>query len=350
VLTGSLFLLSLTEWYIWAPWVLFISIVWSSRYKRALRQLSKPGFWLFFVVITLLTAFVFTDTGDGESLLVKGLLTGIQMNFRAVVMILGFSVIGTELYNPEVRNFFMRTSIRSLPLAVELSVESLPDFIASIPDFRTLVKDPVSIFRSVLSHAEYRLDELKRRGDFIQSVFIITGSVGEGKTAFVKNLINEFGQNGIEADGIITERIIENDITTGYDLVEISGGKRTRFLRQEGDCGPDRIGRFTICSEGLNAGNEKFRHVSEKQGVVIIIDEVGLLELEGKGWADFVTAILNNKKNHLLITVRTSYLDVVINKWNPKNCLVRNVNEGKLSDVTAEIIKTIKTGIQSNVR
>jgi len=38
------------------------------RYRRAFRQLSKPGFWIFFVVITLITAFVFTRVQTGEDL------------------------------------------------------------------------------------------------------------------------------------------------------------------------------------------------------------------------------------------------------------------------------------------
>ena len=76
------------------------------------------------------------------------------MNFRAVIIIVGFSVLGTELYNPVVRNFFLKTSFKNLPLALELSAESLPLFIANIPDFKSLVRNPVSIFYQVISHAD----------------------------------------------------------------------------------------------------------------------------------------------------------------------------------------------------
>ena len=103
---------------------------------------SKPKFWILFVFITLITAFVFTKAQPGENSLLKGLMTGIQMNFRAVLIIVGFSVLGTELYNPVVRNFFLKTSFKNLPLALELSAESLPLFIANIPDFKSLCKEP----------------------------------------------------------------------------------------------------------------------------------------------------------------------------------------------------------------
>ncbi len=159
----SFMLLAYMPWWVWAPVITAIVAIWSVRYKRAFRQLSKPKFWIFFVFITLLTAFVFTKAGPGEYTLAQGLMTGIQMNFRAVVIITGFSVLGTELYNPVIRDFFMRTSFKNLPLAMELSTESLPSFIANIPDFKTLVRDPVSIFYRFLAHAEERLAEIRKK-------------------------------------------------------------------------------------------------------------------------------------------------------------------------------------------
>ncbi len=142
LIIGSFFLLNYTTWIVWSLAITGIIIIWSLRYKRALRQLSKPKFWIFFVFITLITAFAFSKAQTGEYSWQQGLMTGLQMNFRAAVIIVGFSVLGTELYNPVVRNFFRKTSFKNLPLALELSVESLPLFIANIPDFKTMIKNP----------------------------------------------------------------------------------------------------------------------------------------------------------------------------------------------------------------
>ena len=159
----SFILLIYTSWIVWSLAITTIIIIWSLRYKRALRQLSKPKFWIFFVLITLVTAFVFTKAQTGDNLLQLGLLTGFQMNFRAAVIIVGFSVLGTELYNPVIRNFFQKTSFKNLPLALELSAESLPSFISNIPDFKTLIRNPVSIFYQVISQADKRLSEIKNK-------------------------------------------------------------------------------------------------------------------------------------------------------------------------------------------
>lgn len=333
-LIASFLIISFTNWYIWGPVILLFIIVWAIRYKRALRQLSKPGFWIFFVVITLLTAFVFADTSGGESLFEAGLLTGIQMNFRAVAMIVGFSVIGTELYNPVVRNFFQRTSFKNLPLAIELSVESLPDFIASIPDFKSVIKDPVSIFQKVLNHAEKRLTEIRER-DLPAPVIIVSGGVEEGKTTLAKNLHDTLQEKGIESDGIITERIVEDNITTGYDLIHLKSRRRICFLRQNIECGSEKIGRFFICPEGLEGGQELLKQIAAKEDILVIIDEVGLLELEGGGWTEYVTKILNDRKSRLLMTVRTTFLEDIKAKWNLNYYEVFNVNATDDFNITA---------------
>ena len=59
----SFFLLNKAHWIVWSLTITGIIIIWSLRYRRAFRQLSKPGFWIFFVIITLITAFVFQAPG-----------------------------------------------------------------------------------------------------------------------------------------------------------------------------------------------------------------------------------------------------------------------------------------------
>jgi len=327
LIIGSFFLLNYSAWIIWSLSISGIIIIWSLRYKRALRQLSKPKFWIFFVLITLLTAFAFSKGQTGEYSWQQGLLTGFQMNFRAAVIIVGFSVLGTELYNPVVRNFFRKTSIKNLPLAMELSVESLPSFIENIPDFKTLVKNPVSIFYHVLSQADGRLSEIKRRNASANRAFIITGSLREGKTTFAKNLIKFFRENNFSTGGIISERVMTDSLTTGYDLVNIETGERKAFLRQNEQYGPEKIGRFTICPEGLAMGKTVLNSPISLENKVIIIDEVGMLELQDKGWSECINRLLQGQTNHVLLTVRDKFVNEVKIKFDLGDAIIFNIRE-----------------------
>jgi nucleoside-triphosphatase THEP1 len=304
-----------------------IIIIWSLRYKRALRQLSKPKFWIFFVLITLITAFAFTKAQTGEKIWQQGLLTGFQMNFRAAIIIVGFSVLGMELYNPVIRNFFRKTSFKNLPLALELSAESLPSFIANIPDLKSLMKNPVSIFYKVVSQADKRLSEIKKLNVYTQKIFIISGSVGEGKTTFAKKMIDIFRKNSVKAGGILSERVLTDFHTTGYDVINIETGEKEAFLRQNEECGTERIGRFTICPRGLELGNRILSSLVLTENKIAVIDEVGLLELRNKGWSNSVNELLNKSGNHILMVVRDTYVDEVKIKWDLAEAITFNIEE-----------------------
>jgi nucleoside-triphosphatase THEP1 len=341
LIIGAFIILNRASWMVWVPAIAAIITVWATRYKRALRQLSRPGFWIFFVFITLLTAFLFTGSNSEDHSLLRGLLTGVQMNFRAAVIIVGFSVLGTELYNPVVRNFFMRTSFKNLPLAMELSAESLPLFIASIPDYRTFRKNPVSVMYQVLSHAEKRFSEIQDNENSVRKVIIVTGSVRGGKTTFVKDLIGSFHPDA-GVYGILSERITDGDATTGYDVVGIGTGLRKSFLRENSDCDAGRIGRFGICSEGLRAGLAILKSQRGKDKSLVIIDEVGMLELQGGGWSEGIEYLLGNTSNHILMTVRDIFVDKVKEKWLLSDAVVLNIRGMDQSAALASIHEMIR--------
>lgn len=287
-------------------WISFISVavvIWAFRYKRAMRQLSRPGFWIFFVVITMLTSFVFTEV-QGKSWQ-EGLLIGLQMNFRAILIVTGFSVLGTELYNPKIRGFFMKTSFKQLPMALELSFESLPTMISQIPDFKTVVNNPVSLVYKVVQQAEVSLGEIRKRLQNLPNVYIISGAVGEGKTSFLLELADELKKQNHSVGGFLSLRMMENGETTGYDLLDLKTNEKHRFLRSNSEeKNNNRIGRFAIYDEGLNTGKQILEETNPNSFDVVIIDEVGKLELKGGGWADQLRKLLDSTNARIILAIR----------------------------------------------
>ncbi|MFP4447488.1 MAG: nucleoside-triphosphatase [Bacteroidales bacterium] len=318
----ALMSLNSTPWFVWSVSVLAISTIWIIRYKRALRRLSKPGFWVAFVIITMVTAFVFNKM-QSQSLL-NGLLIGLQMNFRAAIIILGFSVLGTELYNPKIREFFMKTSVKQLPLALELSFKSLPMMVANLPDSRIIIKNPVTVVYQMISQIEFRLNEIK--SNLSKNIFIITGSVGEGKTTQIQKITETLKNQNISIGGILSPRIVENGTTTGYDVVDIMTNERTALLRKTDDKKLPEIGSYSILSEGLKLGrNALYKSLNNNQ--VVVIDEVGRLELQKGGWAENIESLLENSNIILILSVRERFIEQVIEKWNLKNYTILNVSD-----------------------
>jgi nucleoside-triphosphatase THEP1 len=339
----SFALLNYTPWIVWSLAITGVVIIWALRYKRALRQLSKPKFWIFFVLITLVTAFVFTKAQTGKNVLENGLLAGVQMNFRAVVIILGFAVLGTELYNPKIRTFFLKTSFKHLPMSIELSVESLPFFIACIPDFKTIARDPVSVFSRFISYAENRLTEIRNKPAFCQKVFIINGSVSEGKTSFAKNLVEILESNNIAVGGFLSERVMSDTHTIGYDLVDIETKDSEILLRDNDKYGMEKIGRFAINLKGFEKGIKILSSSRILEKRLVVIDEVGSLELKDKGWSESINGLIKASNNHILITVRDSLTEEVIHKYNFSQPVVYNVSETDYKSCGRSIIEQISS-------
>jgi nucleoside-triphosphatase THEP1 len=165
----------------------------------------------------------------------------------------------------------------------------------------------------------------------------LTGSIRGGKTTVARKIIEMAGEAGITAGGILSERVTDGSRTTGYDIVNIGSGERERFLREEGDCNSGRIGRFRICRKGLSAGRKILDSFIDGRGKLIIIDEVGLLELQDGGWAASIKSLLDRSPNHILMTVRDVYVREIKRKWNIRGVEVINISESD-PESTAKLI------------
>ena len=321
----ALFLISFLDWKIWSIGTITIVSFWIVKYKRALQQLARPRFWIFFVLITMITAVVFTKFQSKS--LIDAFLIGIEMNFRATIMILGFSVLGTELYNPKIREFFSKTHFKNLPLALELSTKSLPHVIAHIPDLKTVFKSPVKVISQLIAYAEFRFKELTDNQNFKQKIFIITGKIDAGKTTFIIKLIDSLKAKEIKVGGIYCQKIFENEKRIGYDIVDIKTNKRATFLRTQADGISDKIGQFYLFSEGLKFGLEQLKLANQVKNDITIIDEVGKFELKAKGWSSELDKLVSNKNNHLLLVVRENFVEDIIAKWKLNNAIIINISE-----------------------
>ncbi|MCA1747863.1 MAG: hypothetical protein LC655_09215, partial [Bacteroidales bacterium] len=84
------------------------------RYKRAIRYLKKPSLWIQLLIITLLASLLWEYFSTGRFLSREGLIVGLEINFRALLIILSFSAISVELRNPLVRSLLYRNGFSNL--------------------------------------------------------------------------------------------------------------------------------------------------------------------------------------------------------------------------------------------
>jgi nucleoside-triphosphatase THEP1 len=74
---------------------------------------------------------------------------------------------------------------------------------------------------------------------------------------------------------------------------------------------------------------------------MIIIDEVGALELENKGWANSITNFSNSSSSHLIISVRDTVVEQVIEKWKFRNYSIFKAYQSDFLAVSNKIAEEI---------
>jgi len=139
-------------------------------YHKSLRRLKKPVFWIQLMVILLLAlAFGVSGTNDDGFFGMEGLIAGLEMDLRAVFIVVSFSALSVELRNPLVKKLFLEGRFKNLYLSLELSFGILPELIKVLPPAVLLLRHPVVYFSIVIEHANIWFTELSGKVIFSNS-------------------------------------------------------------------------------------------------------------------------------------------------------------------------------------
>ena len=114
-------------------------------------------------------------------------------------------------------------------------------------------------------------------------------------------------------DGIVAVRIQDRTgrRTVGYDLEVIGSGERISLASEEPP--GQRVGRFYLREEALQQAGIVLKRAAMLQPVVIL-DEVGRLELSGRGHVGALESILVGYALPVL-TVRLPFIEAIRNRF-----------------------------------
>ncbi len=156
-------------------------------------------------------------------------------------------------------------------------------------------------------------------------IFILTGPVHSGKTTFLKSVINELKDQGVEIDGLLSETVLENQEVIGYDLFDIEKEEAIPYIRKEGEKNWQKVGSFYFTPQGLLRATEII--FGSKENALLIVDEAGPLELRRRGlWPALKEVIFQSSKKSVLV-VRTSILEEFLCVLGKSEVKVFNVED-----------------------
>lgn len=137
---------------------------------------------------------------------------------------------------------------------------------------------------------------------------IVVGKPGSGKTSWCREYINWLGRHGFSVGGIISPETYKHGRRAGFDAIDLLTGKETSFARLSSNRsfkGGESVGDYTISRDGILFACAAIERAVDSKCDLVVIDEVGILELRGKGLMPTVELALASAVNVLLI-VRSS--------------------------------------------
>ena len=154
----------------------------------------------------------------------------------------------------------------------------------------------------------------------ISRPILIVGAISAGKTSTGLRLLSMLRRSGIRVGGFLAPRILEGDETIGYSLIDLSTNATHPFAGLESS--DVRIGRFFISSSDL-ATADHIVASAVREASVVMIDEVGRLELNGQGHAPAVRRLLASRPEVIpILLVRDELVDAVVRAFDIENPLV----------------------------
>jgi nucleoside-triphosphatase len=172
-------------------------------------------------------------------------------------------------------------------------------------------------------------------------LFFITGAQGSGKTTFIKKLATLMTDAGHSCGGFYAEGYWENDLRSGFDIVQIDGGKRELLCNTMAVKGDEPFRRFFFKKEGLDFGN-RILEEAEGKDLVLFIDEVGALELEGRGWASAIEKLNQTPAAIMIWTIRENIEERISARFGVIPDALWNINFTTPENVFKAILKISK--------
>jgi nucleoside-triphosphatase THEP1 len=336
-LAAGLWLLNRSSLWIAGGYVATYSVWIAWRYRRSLQRLARARLWLELAALTIVSGFLLGNLQAGAIRWTwAGMLTGVAMTVRAWLMTAAFAAIGVELRNPRIVDWFARQRLRTLSEALAVAFQALPFFVASLSSEQRLIRQPMVALSTLLLRAEAWLQNYRAGEKQPARVMLLTGDSGEGKSTLVGEAVTYLRQEGVIVGGVLAPGYWKDEQRLGFDVVDLMDGRKAPLCHKvpkeaDGDEGTS----FGFFPDGLRLGREALSTARLREGDadLVIVDEVGPLELSGDGWSSALDSLTDEWSGPMLWVVRRELVQDVTNRWLRTAPVVRDVRNIQVADL-----------------
>lgn len=166
----------------------------------------------------------------------------------------------------------------------------------------------------------------------MQSVYLLTGRPGTGKTSLIKQVTTELK---VRAGGFYTEEIRSQGERLGFKLVTLDGKAIT--LAHTDFKSPHRVSRYGVDIEALDRIGVTALKQAAAECELVVVDEIGKMELLSPDFRETIRQIIDSGKR---------VLGTIMLNANPVADEIKHQAQVKLVTVTRDNHQDILTGLR----
>jgi len=176
----------------------------------------------------------------------------------------------------------------------------------------------------------------------LKKFFFLTGRPGVGKTTVLLRIVERLRKEGLKIGGMVSREVREKGARVGFEVIDLANGRGGWLAHVNQPVGP-KLGKYRVCLEDLESIGVNAIIRAVKEADIVVIDEVGPMELLSQAFKKALIESLKSEKTILgtihsraktpLITEIKEREDVAIIEVTHKN------REELPEKITHEILK-----------
>lgn len=166
----------------------------------------------------------------------------------------------------------------------------------------------------------------------------LTGPPRIGKTTVILKVIDHLREKNIRVGGMISQEILEKGVRVGFRIIDLLNNVEGILAHINYKGGP-QVGKYRVCLEDLERIGAKAIFDACEKAEVVIIDEVGPMELYSEPFKESVLRALDSGKI-VLGTIhwraKTQFTEIIKRREDVKIIEVRYENRNILPKIISE--------------
>ena len=182
----------------------------------------------------------------------------------------------------------------------------------------------------------------------LHTIFLVTGPVQGGKTSFLSELAELLKKRGLTLGGFLCPGSFDSGQRSGFSLKNIGTGMKLAMASDKETPEWFKYRRFWFNPLAFKEGKEWIQACLRREPDVVVIDEVGPMELDGSGWSELLNKLVISPVPVHIWSVRENLLGEVMQRWDISSDHHIRIEKTEVSQAAELIARIVKTYRKSN--